>query len=58
VQAVSSRCCGLGVHRDQVAACVLVLGKNRKRAAPIREFRTSWRELQKLMGFGRPAKTA
>ncbi len=48
MQVVYSRCCGLDVHKDQVTACVLVLGENGQREVRIREFRTYWKELQKL----------
>lgn len=42
VQVVHSRCCGLDVHKDQVTACVLVLGENEKREVRKREFATHW----------------
>lgn len=48
MQVVYSRCCGLDVHKDQVTACVLVLGDNGEREVRIREFRTYWKQLQKL----------
>jgi transposase len=38
----------LDVHKDQVTACVLVLGENGQREVRTREFATHWRELQKL----------
>jgi len=48
MQVVYSRCCGLDVHKDQITACVLVLGENGKRDVRIREFRTHWKDLQRL----------
>lgn len=48
MQVVYPRCCGLDVHKDQVTACVLVLGEDGKREVRIREFRTYFQELQKL----------
>ncbi len=48
MQVVYSRCCGLDVHKDQVTACVLVLGEDGKREVRTREFRTYRKELQKL----------
>ena len=48
MQVVYSRCCGLDVHKDQVTACVLVLGDNGRREVRAREFATHWKELQKL----------
>jgi transposase len=38
----------LDVHKDQVTACVLVLGENGQREVRTREFATHWRELQNL----------
>jgi transposase len=38
----------LDVHKDQVTACVLVLGEDGKREVRTREFRTYRKELQKL----------
>lgn len=43
-----SRCCGLDVHKDQVTACVLVLGEDGQRDVRLKEFRTHRKELQKL----------
>lgn len=48
MQVVYSRCCGLDVHKDQVTACVLVLGEDGKREVRIKEFPTYRKELQKL----------
>lgn len=48
MQVVYSRCCGLDVHKDQVTACVLVLGEGGKREVRLKEFRTYRKELQKL----------
>lgn len=48
MQVVYSRCCGLDVHKDQVTACVLVLGEDGKREVRLKEFRTYRKELQKL----------
>lgn len=48
MQVVYSRCCGLDVHKDQVTACVLVLGDNGNRDVRIREFRTYRKDLERL----------
>ena len=41
------RCCGLDVHKDSITACILVL-VNGQRQVRIKEFKTYWKELQKL----------
>lgn len=48
MQVVYSRCCGLDIHKDQVTACVLILGDDGRREVRTREFRTYWKELQRL----------
>jgi transposase len=48
VQVVYPRCCGLDIHKDQVTACVLVLGEDGRREVRIREFRTYRKQLQQL----------
>ena len=41
------RCCGLDVHKDSITACILVL-VNGQRQVRIKEFKTYWKELQRL----------
>ncbi len=48
MQAVYSRCCGLDVHKDQVTACVLVLGEEGQREVRIKEFANYWKDLRRL----------
>jgi transposase len=48
VQVVYTRCCGLDVHKDQVTACVLVLGEGGKREVRVKQFRTYRKQLQML----------
>ena len=48
MQVVYSRSCGLDVHKDQITACVLVLGEEGKRQVRIKEFRTYRKDLQRL----------
>ena len=48
MQVVYSRCCGLDVHKDQITACVLVFEGKSERQIRKKEFRTYWKELQRL----------
>lgn len=48
MQVVYSRCCGLDVHKNSVTACVLILDEKGKRQVRKKEFRTFWKELQRL----------
>lgn len=47
-QVVYARCSGLDVYKDEVTACVLVLGEDGKREVRIKEFRTYRNDLQRL----------
>jgi transposase len=48
MQVVYSRCCGLDVHKDEITACVLVFDEKGQRQIRKKEFRTYWKELQRL----------
>ena len=48
MQVVYRRCCGLDVHKDSIAACVLVLGEQGEKEVRRKEFGTYWKELQRL----------
>lgn len=48
MQVVYSRCCGLDVHKDAITACVLVFDEQGQRQIRKKEFRTYWKELQRL----------
>lgn len=48
MQVVYSRCCGLDVHKDELTACVLVIDNKGQRQIRKKEFRTYWKELQRL----------
>ena len=48
MQVVYSRCCGLDVHKDNIAACVLVFDEQGQRQVRKKEFRTYWKDLQRL----------
>jgi len=48
MEVVYRRSCGLDVHKDSITACVLVLDEQGQRDVRIKEFRTYWKELQRL----------
>jgi transposase len=48
MEVVYRRCCGLDVHKDSITACVLVLDGKGQREVRTKEFRTYWKELQRL----------
>jgi transposase len=48
MEVVYRRCCGIDVHKDFITACVLVNEPGKQREVRKKEFRTYWRDLQKL----------
>jgi transposase len=48
MEVVYRRCCGIDVHKDAVTVCVLVMGEAGRREARKKEFRTYWKDLQRL----------
>lgn len=48
MKVVYRRCCGLDVHKDSITACVLLLDDQGRREARTKEFRTYWKDLQRL----------
>lgn len=48
MQVVYSRCRGLDVHKDEITACVLVFDEKGQRQVRKKEFRTYWKDLQRL----------
>lgn len=48
MQVLYARCCGLDVHKDAITACVLVIDEQGQRQVRKKEFRSYWKELQRL----------
>jgi len=48
MQVLYARCCGLDVHKDAITACVLVIDEQEQREVRKKEFRSYWKELQRL----------
>lgn len=48
MEVVYRRCCGIDVHKDAVTVCVLVMGEDSRREVRKKEFRTYWKDLQRL----------
>jgi transposase len=48
MEVVYRRCCGIDVHKDAVTVCVLVTGEEGRREVRKKEFRTYWKDLQRL----------
>lgn len=48
MQVLYARSCGLDVHKDAITACVLVLDEQGQRQVRTKEFRSYWKDLQRL----------
>jgi hypothetical protein len=48
MQVVYRRCAGLDVHKDSITPTILVFAEGAARQVRTKEFRTHWKELQRL----------
>jgi Transposase len=48
MEVVYRRCCGIDVHKDSITACVLVNEAGKERSVRKKQFRTYWKDLQRL----------
>lgn len=56
MQVVYRRCAGLDVHKDSITATILVFEEDKKREVRTKEFRTHWKDLQRLAQWLRSSR--